>query len=65
MQIKTSTQYQLPYRRVAKIKKTDNNKHQQECGERQRYQVELHQVPDFEGRRDHQALCSHHRAKGF
>ena len=38
---------------------------QQQCGEGQRHQVEFHQIPDFEGRRDHQALRAHHRAQGL
>ena len=39
--------------------------HQQERGEGQRHQVELHQVPHLEGRQDREALCSHHRAEGL
>ncbi len=39
--------------------------HQQERGEGQRHQVELHQVPHLEGWQDREALCSHHRTKGL
>ena len=36
---------------------------EQERREGQRYPVELHQVPHLEGWRNHQTLCSHHRAQ--